>query len=202
MYVKRTEERVTQGDILAKLEYRFPVFQAEKVEVAKITLSYAVVLTQDCDLEQDYKCRACSSQENSSNDKFLQSVLICPAYLAEQFKTGIHLEKLGLKMNTWSSEQWKSITQNQNQRLHFLSEDPALEIEDLIIDFKHYYTIPRDEMYESHKKLYLASLEILFREDLSHRFTHYLSRIGLPTVNKSDQGSGDRGINTFINSQS
>jgi len=202
MYVKRTEERVSQGDILENLKYRFSVFQADTVEVATITLPYAVVLTQDCDLESDYNCRGGLNQENSSNDKFLQSILVCPAYLAEQFRTGAHLEALGLKMNTWTSEQWKSIKQNQNQRFHFLNADPTLKIQDLIIDFKQYYTIPRDEIYKSHRELYLASLDLLFREALSHRFAYYLSRIGLPTIKRLEQGNENKGTNLTIDSQS
>lgn len=54
-------------------------------------------------------------------------------------------------------------------------------IPELVIDFKHYYTIPTEEMYEAYKENYLASVEPLYREDLSQRFANYLSRIGLPT---------------------
>lgn len=202
MYVKRTRERISQGDILENLKYRFSVFHTDVVEVATITLPYAVVLTQDCDLESDYNCRSSSNKEDSLNDKFLQSILVCPAYLAEQLRAGTHLETLGLKMNSWTSEQWKSIKQNQNQRFHFLNAEVALKIQDLIIDFKQYYTIPRNEIYESHSELYLVSLDLLFREALSHRFAYYLSRIGLPTVKNPDQDSEDKRTNPATNSQS
>jgi len=182
MYVKSTGKRVGQGDILEKVIYSYPIFQADQVTVAKITLPYAVVLTQDCDLESDFNCRLGSSKKNPSNDKFLQSILVCPAYLAEQFRCGTHLEPIGLKMNTWTSEQWKSIKQNQNQRFHFLGADLALKMQDLVIDFKNYYTITRDEIYKDYSELYLVSLDILFREALSQRFAYFLSRIGLPTL--------------------
>lgn len=67
---------------------------------------------------------------------------------------------------------------NQNPRYHYLKfkEDDKPE---LIVDFKHFFTVNRDFLYKQlNKRLY--SLDDLFRENLSLRFCNYVSRIGLP----------------------
>jgi hypothetical protein len=55
-----------------------------------------MVLTQDCDLEQDAAARVASTKKDE--DKFLQSVLLCPAYQSEALRKGEHLRELDLVM--------------------------------------------------------------------------------------------------------
>ena len=57
-----------------------------------------------------------------------------------------------------------------------------MQIPDLILDFKHYLTVPFDLLSRFHGTCYLASVSELFREDLSVRFASYLSRVGLPEL--------------------
>lgn len=181
MYEKRSITRICQGDVIEEFSYQFANLQEEPRSIISITIPYAIVLTQDCDLEQDYKFRN-PTPENpvSNNDKYLQSILICPAYLSESFKQGNHLSALSLTMQTWGGDRWKYVKTNQNERYHFLNADITLSIPELIIDFKHYYTIPNKDLYSIHRTNYKASLASLYREDISHRFANYLSRIGLP----------------------
>lgn len=185
MYSKSPGQSIHQGDLIENFKYNYPPIQGEEIEFDSIILPYVVVVSQDCDLEWDFENRN-NPQENVTNDKFLLSILISPAHLAESFKIGVHLQSLGLTMNTWPSDLWKRIKQNQDERFHFLPANTDFEIPDLVIDFKQYYTIPTEKIYEVHKSNYLASIEPLFREDLSQRFANYLSRIGLP--NKAPQG--------------
>ncbi len=118
------------------------------------------------------------------HDKYLQNVLVCPAYNAETFKKGDHLkgEPNELKMNTWGSNDYNKIKQQNNARFHYLEQNEALQVPQLVVDFKHYYTIPRDVIYKMHVDNYLATFNKLFRESLSQRFSSYLSRIGLPEI--------------------
>lgn len=183
MYEVHSQSRICQGDILEGFVYQIPKFQEEEKSIIKITLPFAIVLTQDCDLEQDYNYRNPTPEMKiPSNDKFLQSILICPAYLSEEFKQGNHLSELKLKMTVWGGEQWKYIKQNQNERYHFLKSATEFHISELIIDFKHFYTIAHDELYDAYRTKYRTSLKPLFREDVSHRFANFLSRIGLPNL--------------------
>ena len=179
MYVKKDESRVLQGDFIEDFLYNSSYIVGGSVETNSTTFPYIVVLTQDCDLEWDYKNREDKDQKN--NDKYLQSILICPAYLAESLHTGKHLEDLQLKMRPWEADLWKHIKRNQNERFHFLAQSEN-DMPDLVLDFKHFYTFPREQLYEAHKKNYKISLDVPFREDLSQRFANYLSRIGLPNL--------------------
>jgi hypothetical protein len=173
--------RVCQGDILRDFTYE----QAYNKNIFSFKLPYLIVLTQDCDLQQDYN----NHNDNSNNiqDKFLQSVLVCPAYHAEKLRDGTHLKELNLNMESFNSERWSIVKKNQNPRYHFLvGQDNPYQVPNLVIDFKHYYTIQRNIIYNELGNHYLATLNVLFRESLSQRFAYYLSRIGLPTIKQAD----------------
>lgn len=179
MYVLKSGDRLSQGDILENYEFESVAFEATKV-LYKITFPYVVVMTQDCDLEWDFESR--NNLQRANTDKFLQSILLCPAYLAEEFKVGKHLEKLNLSMSLWSGNLWGQVKNNNHERFHFLPEDPSFGTPNLIIDFKHYYTVFRDDIYDLINDKAKFSIEVLYREQLSQRFAYYLSRIGLPTL--------------------
>ena len=53
---------------------------------------------------------------------------------------------------------------------------------ELIIDFKHFFTINRNKLYDQLDKR-LCSLDTLFKEKVNQRFSNYVSRIGLPEHN-------------------
>ncbi len=182
MYHKKSERnQITQGDIFQNFNY---VQWAEKIgdelEIDEIEIPFFVVLTQCCDLEWDFVDRKKSKTEK--RDKYIQSLLVCPAYIAELVKSGKHLENLGLIMENYNHDRWKIIENNNNVRYHFLKGNSTRGIPDLVLDFKQYYTIPTSKIYELDKEHYVASLKPLFRENLSQRFAFYLSRIGLPPL--------------------
>lgn len=179
VYVKHDGERICQGDILRDIEYVYDFrVEAGSIKTKKIMLPYVVVLSQDCDLERDYKNR---NGIGKNQDKYLQSILVCPAYLAEKMKAGTHLSELSLTMERINGEKWGSVTNNDVPRYHYLNGCPDMQIPDLAIDFKHYFTIPRETLYAAVKDHCLGTVNELFREDLSQRFAYYLSRIGLPS---------------------
>ncbi len=182
-YCKRENGRVYQGDILRDmllLEMEYVDEEGSGYSIIEKKVPYIIVLTQDCDLEQDFNNRA---QISEKHDKYIDSILVCPAYLAEEFRKGKHLENFGLSMEMWNSKRYDQIKKQNNYRYHYLEGYQPYQIPNLVIDFKHYYTIPRNVIYFAKKNgHYLASLRELFRENLSHRFSYFLSRIGLPTV--------------------
>jgi hypothetical protein len=183
-YRKYDADRIVQGDILSEVKFRDWDWDTKKnnVIIYEKKLPYIVILSQDCDLEQDFKYR---TTEVKNNDKILQSILVCPAYGWQEFIDGIHLKDYKLKMEEISStEQKKKIKQQQVPRFHYLEEDSEKQIPPLVIDFKHYYTLPVEFLRHIYKKHYAYSLEELFRESLSQRFSFYLSRIGLPEIKK------------------
>jgi len=179
-YYRSELARLEQGDVLRDVSL---VLWAEKVGtdlvVDERALSYCVVLSQECDLEHDFNSRADTTRKD--HDKYLQSILLCPAYPAPSFKDGTHLAQLDLTMQRHNSEQWKRLKQNQMARYHFLGGDPDRQMPEVVVDFKHYFTVPREVLYrEEFQSRYLLTMEIVYRDHLSGRFAHYLSRIGLP----------------------
>jgi hypothetical protein len=182
--VKHAHVRLCQGDILRDVTLLEPSDNDHgDLDVVERTLPYVIVLTQDCDLEQDEAAR--NEMPKKNDDKFLQSVLLCPAYQSEKVRKGEHLKELGLVMQSFNSDRWTPIRQNNVLRYHFLPDEPAHQLPELVLDFKQYFTAPREFFCKRYKPHYLTSLGPLFRESLSHRFAHYLSRIGLPEFEAS-----------------
>lgn len=180
IYCSDKHDRIWQGDIIADvvLFYAGAADKAGNVPIVRFNATHIVVLTQDCDLQQDQESR--QRDGSKDNDKTLNSILVCPAYLAEQLRSGTHLESMGLQMEKHDSKRFSLIRSNQNPRYHYLKAESAIQVPELIIDFKHYYTVSTDYIYSIYHNKYLAALNPLFRENLSHRFSSYLSRIGLP----------------------
>ena len=180
-FIKHSGKRICQGDIFRDFEYIEFVSNNKKTGTGiKKIFPYLLVLSQDCDLESDHKNHI---ECKDNQDKYLISILVCPGYSADALRKGNHLKEYGLKMNRIDSDRWKIIKNNQNPRYHFLRGVQELQIPNLVVDFKHYYTISRDMLYEYFKDHYLSSVNELFREALSQRFANYLSRIGLPILN-------------------
>jgi hypothetical protein len=152
---------------------------AQPIAIVKRSLPYAVVLSQECDLHQDQQNR--TNQKQTTQDKYLHSVLLGPAYPAETFKAGQHLKLLGVVCTPWGGDKWKALLQNNVDRFHFLPAAAApLQVPDMVIDFKHFLTAPRGTLVNLKADAYIASLGQLFRENLSQRFANFLSRIALP----------------------
>jgi hypothetical protein len=163
----------------------------EKASINDTVYTYAIILTQECDLEQDYLNRKTIYEDQYyrrtkvpeiKHDKYIPMILLAPAYLAESLKDGDHLkDEFKQKMEIYGGKNWNMILNNDNKRYHYLKTNVDLNIPDLIIDFKHYFTLSRDVFYEKYlNSSYLASITILFREELSFRFSNFISRIGIP----------------------
>lgn len=180
-YIQHDDSRINQGDIFRDV----PVQVASQDKIETIILPYIVVLTQDCDLESDFKARAKS--DGSSVEAYLQMILICPAYLASQLREGTHLEGAGLVGSHIGSDRWGNIKKSQDPRYQFLFEYPEYQIPELVMDFKHYYTFRREDLYKMKDTDYIATLNELFRESLAQRFSYYLSRIGLPIIKEKEE---------------
>ncbi len=186
-FVRHSGERLHQGDIFRDLTIDLQKRADEgstDIVVVEYLLPYCVLVTQDCDLEQDWVNRA--EKRTIKRDKYLRHLLLLPAYPAEQLRTGTHIkdnpEDSAWVMETFNSEKWRLVISNQNARYHYIAGDSELQLPDLAVDFKHYTTIPRDQMYERAGELYRGTISALFREELSNRFAHYLSRIALPDL--------------------
>jgi len=148
-YVKDiTITRICQGDILRDVYVidSYTKYPSGELKYDELVISYVIVMTHDCDLESDFKNRSEISSE--THDKYLRNILVCPAYNAAEFREGKHLlEDMGMKMAEWNSKMFKQIREQNNTRFYFLEQDQTLQVPELVVDFKHYYTIPRDTLF-------------------------------------------------------
>ncbi|HBZ65751.1 MAG TPA: hypothetical protein DEO70_02865 [Bacteroidales bacterium] len=179
----KVETRVCQGDIIANVEFvEYAIEKSGQIEISKIIFPYVYVLSQDCDLEQEYSSRTNANSQNQ--DKHLISVIVAPLYNLEQVYDGIHLEDIGLKMQTISRNTDKTenkiLRQNNNPRYHYLEFSNEVSIPNSVIDFKHYFTVNNNLLLDKKKKCFVCKVSELYRENISHRFSFFLSRIGLP----------------------
>jgi hypothetical protein len=178
------KERIAQGDILRDIEYLEYVREDNGViEASKILFPLVIVLTQDCDLAQDSTFRASAgSGDKKSQDKYLLSVLVAPLYNLEHVYLGKHLSEIDMQMQTIDrkSTQGKNLTQNVSPRYHYLKFPPEIPLVPSVIDFKHYFSIDVQTLNALHGNQFVCGVSELYREDISQRFSSFLSRIGLP----------------------
>lgn len=170
-------ERITQGDIFQNIEVIEHIsIEKSQVKVDRIIFPFVVCLNQECDLENDYNYR----EQNINKDGCLLHLAIAPAFIFDQYLAGNHwgrifTENRGQKRTDTII---KKITDNEIPRYHYL-KFPDSDMPELIIDFKHFFTINRFSLYGQLEKRF-CSMDDLFRENISQRFSNYIARIGLP----------------------
>jgi hypothetical protein len=175
-----------QGEIVTDLaQARLSLDSVGRDEpVVEIVLHpFAMLMTQDCDLEQDFVAR----RKGEVNDKRLPGLLFCEVATAEEL-----FGRLGGRRKEWDR---LNIDKNKNERYHFLQRVDAscdaaqIGLEELGIDFKRYFTVPADEVYrrielgQAKRRCILVSP---YLEHLSSRFAYFLSRVALPADHLSE----------------
>lgn len=206
LYVRHNSVSLKQGEIISDLvEFKLQTSEAKSVKdvykAAKfdpITHPYVIVVSQDCDLDWDYKARA----ERASEDKLLTHILFCALFPLDEVRS-----RSGLK-----SELWKRVMQNQDERYHHLDEGLIVSAEqctnesisaihemssedfheqyetgeivpELIADFKTTFALPTEFAYwlvstgQANRK---GALFPPYLEDFMHRLYGFLGRVATP----------------------
>lgn len=180
-------EALRQGEILTEVcQYRRSLssLKDQTHELEEIRHPFAVVVSQDCDLEQDFLARNATLTTGSSDDKLLPSVLLLQAVTIEELRA----------TTPKGGERWKQIRQNKNERYHVLEAVQTKHdlagsgLPPLGLDFKRYFTVPADELYQqlevsAHRR---CRMESPYLEQLTRRFADYQSRIALPREHQVD----------------
>lgn len=182
---KAMKDRVCQADIFCDLKVIEDVcIDGSTISVSEISFPYLVCLSQECDLERDYEQESTTGNEYSI--KSLMHITFAPAFIFEDFLSGEHWGQLFGKSEAAKRKDTKikAIISNDTARYHYLSFDHDDKVKgrvlpELVIDFKHYYTINRNVVYKNLDNR-LCSMGDLFREKISQRFSYFISRIGLP----------------------
>ena len=171
-------ERGQQGDVLRDVKHieRMALASGE-VEVSVVTYPFAVVITQDCELAQDWKYRR---REPKHNDKLLDSVLVLPLFNVAHVFEGDYLNTLDLYAERVASDKRKRIKQNGEARFHYLEFAKDSGLPELVADFKRYFSVSMDEILAGKSERWVCTIGELYRELLSQRFSAFLARIALP----------------------
>jgi hypothetical protein len=179
-------KRIFQADLFQDLEIIEKIETLKnKIKIHKISFPYTICLNQECDLLNDYN-------DIANKDHSLIHLAFAPAFLFELYLSGIHwggLFKAGDPQKRDSSIV-KKIMENEIPRYHYLRFD-GTDMPEMIIDFKHFFTINKEEVYGQISKR-VCSFDDLFREKISQRFSNYISRIGLPEPNLITQAPKSR----------
>jgi hypothetical protein len=177
--------RVCQGDVFGGIEY-IESFKAgtDKVSASVIVFPFIIVLTQDCDLEQDHTLR--SGAKNANQDKHLLSLLVAPMYNFEHVRAGNHLIGLDMTMERINSNKASFVKNNEIARYHYLEFDPnEVPIPPSVIDFKHYFSVNVEYLRSMIATNWVCKIAELHRENVCQRFASFLARIGLPDAPKA-----------------
>ena len=174
--------RIRQADIFKNITHvEHWNEEGDKLNITNIIYPYIIVLSQDCDLQQDKKVRSVSI-----DDKALVSVLVAPLYNFEQFVNGEHLDTLGITIEEKiykkaNGTPRRNLEHNETPRFHYIKFPKDVQMADAVVDFKHYFTVNATYLERMIKTNRVCCLPPVFRERISQRFANFLSRIGLPT---------------------
>ncbi len=161
-------------------------FGAPEIAVDAVHYEYAIVLTQDCDLQRDYEARELAASKGAGSDDLkikaalLHDVLLCQVFAAEELRLTPAI----------NSTIWHNVRNNKNERYQFLTEVPSecdcsnRGLPELGIDFNRCFSIPADELYwrvaQDGRCSRRCRLVSPYLEHLTTRFAAFLSRVALP----------------------
>jgi hypothetical protein len=188
--VKNTSLR--QGEILTNVVQYRPTINAssqlsEDISFDVIVHPYAIVITQDCDLDWDYRAR---QEARGQSSKLLNSVILCEIDTAKGVRA---IADKGL-MN---SKEWNLVENHRHERFYFFEKIPVeCELEqvglpELTADFKKIFGIDSANLYhqinlDNAKRRALLTSPYL--EHFSRRYYSFHGRVALPAQYESDRG--------------
>ena len=172
-------DRICQCDMFHDIDVVERIVENELgIEVKKLHFPMVVCLNQDCDLCSDERDK---QNQNANRNCRLLHLIVAPVFNFDSFIIGDHWGKLfdpGIKYKKDGTD-LKKIKNNEDPRYHYLHFDGESGLPDMIIDFKHFFTVSTEYLYQNIGKRVRAINE-LYREKISQRFAYYISRIGLP----------------------
>ncbi len=139
---------------------------------------FAVILTQDCELEGDHRAR---NSDPIDEKKLIDVVLLCDVFSIEDVR------KIARRIG-FDSKAFKRIQQNRDERFHYLQA--VASNEDAMgnafgaqgVDFKRVFALTPELVYGQigHNAKRRFKLDSPYLENLIVRFYAYQSRIALP----------------------
>lgn len=157
----------------------------EGVNVIEFEFPMAIIISQACDV---IAMEDIVNNKSGKPAKFMPSILMCPIYDKSASKSGDHIKEAFslLSLNIveepiYFKDDLKTADKDWHYRFHSLTIETGAEkvLENAIVDFKHYFTVPISYLI-SHKKDRLLHLDDLFAEQITLKFSTYLARVAIP----------------------
>lgn len=174
-----------QGEILTGIIQYKPVVSELSLESQELTFTpilhpYAIVVTQDCDLDWDFKARKIS--DNST--KLLNSVILCEIGTAEVIRSTDGMNR----------KEWELVVAHRHERFYFFEKiSPECEVEqeglpELTADFKKVFGIDAATLYRQIELDIVKRRTVLaspYLEHFSRRYYSFHGRVALPSQYES-----------------
>lgn len=179
-------DQICQGDIFQNVRYNYIDSEDDEgVNVIEFEFPMAIIISQACDV---IAMEDVVNNKSGKPAKFMPSILMCPIYDKSASKSGDHIKDAFslLSLNIveepiYFKDDLKTADKDWHYRFHSLTIETGAEkvLENAIVDFKHYFTVPISYLI-SHKKDRLLHLDDLFAEQITLKFSTYLARVAIP----------------------
>lgn len=179
-------DQICQGDIFQNVRYNYIDSEDDEgVNVIEFEFPMAIIISQACDV---IAMEDIVNNKSGKPAKFMPSILMCPIYDKSASKSGDHIKEAFslLSLNIveepiYFKDDLKTADKDWHYRFHSLTIETGAEkdLENAIVDFKHYFTVPISYLI-SHKKDRLLHLDDLFAEQITLKFSTYLARVAIP----------------------
>ena len=179
-------DQICQGDIFQNVKYSYIDSEDDEgVNIVEFEFPMAIIISQACDV---IAMEEIINNQSGKPAKFMPSILMCPIYDKSASKSGDHIKdafgQLSLKVieePIYFKDDLKIAEKDWHYRFHSLTIETDTEkvLENAIIDFKHYFTVPISYL-ATHKCDRVLHLDDLFAEQITLKFATYLSRVAIP----------------------
>lgn len=182
--IPNSNSSLRQGEILTDLVQYNPdvgklTQDTQEISFTSISHPYAIVITQDCDLDWDYKAR---NNANIHPSKLLNSIILCEVSLAKDVR---EIEEKSI-MNRG---EWDLVKSQRHERFYFFEKIPTecelqqIGIPELTADFKKVFGMDAATLYRQidlgvvKRRAFLTSP---YLEHFSRRYHSFQGRVALP----------------------
>jgi hypothetical protein len=201
-----------QGEILTEVVQL--VIQMDSIGLSeppvfdRVRHPFAIVISQDCDLDWDYKenlnlqeIDVDAIEDKNEKAKYLQkmnklipNIFLCMADHVESLRFRDDHFPVGTTREI-TAKAWTKIQQNKDERYHFLQSVSNLQdalgdgLPELGCDFKKYFSIPARELYkriENGEAIRRCVIKSPYKEHFIRRFYNFQSRVALPEEHYSE----------------
>ena len=182
------DSSLRQGEILTGVVQYKPVvgglLQETELSFDAVLHPYTIVVTQDCDLDWDYRAKRA---ENPQLSKLLNSIILCEIAAAREIKD---------TADNMNSREWKLVESHRHERFYFFEKvPPEYEVEqeglpELTADFKKVFGIDVATLYRQIELGVVKRRTVLaspYLEHFSRRYHSFHSRVALPFQYESER---------------